>query len=122
MATARGKHRLEIPESLWQALDQAAVKADIPTAELAAIWLWQHLEQKTKEGGMFDGIRAPQPYDRENSRHYPRRDYERSANARLAAIEADEAIIKAVADGDVYEASLLAKKALETRLLSHGQS
>lgn len=73
MPSPTGKHRLEIPESLWQALNQAADRADIPTGELAAYWLWETLEAKAREGGMYDGIHAPRPYDRENQRKYARR-------------------------------------------------
>lgn len=72
MPSASSKHRLEIPESLWQALDLAAARADVPTAQLAATWLWQTLEAKAREGGLYDGIHAPQPYDR-GWRMYPRR-------------------------------------------------
>lgn len=71
--SASGKHRVEIPESLWEALDEAAQRSEQPTAVLIAKWLWEALEAKARTPGhAAEGLHAPQPYDR-GWREYPRR-------------------------------------------------
>jgi hypothetical protein len=65
MPSASGKHRVELPESLWAALDEAARRSHQPTAVLVAKWLWEALEAKARvPGHAAEGLHAPQPYDR----------------------------------------------------------
>lgn len=63
MPVADNRKTIEIPKSLWEALNTVGKRQDLPTGALAAIWLWEHLELKAREpGGPAEGVHAPQPY------------------------------------------------------------
>jgi hypothetical protein len=72
MPARPGKKSIEIPQSLWEALDAAARRQDMPTGAMAAVWLWEQLEAKARiPGGPAEGLHAPQPYHQRSI--YPRR-------------------------------------------------
>ena len=75
MPSTTKRRRVEVPVALYEALQEVARKVDMPTNALAALWLWDHLEQKARTPGRAaEGIRAPQPYRTDGPRTYPRRD------------------------------------------------
>ena len=67
MAVAPNRKQVEIPRSLWEALDTVARRQDIPTGAMVAVWLWEQLERKARiPGDPAEGVHAPQPYHQEN--------------------------------------------------------
>lgn len=73
MATSSTRRRIEIPADLFDAIDQAADRAEMPTAALAAIWLWNTLHEQSRiPGSHAEGISCERPY-RFGPEMYPRR-------------------------------------------------
>jgi hypothetical protein len=86
MAVAPNRKQVEIPRSLWEALDSVARRQDMPTGAMVAVWLWEQLERKGRiPGDPAEGIRAPQPYHQENI--LPRRGDDHSQQAYTARLE-----------------------------------
>ena len=72
MPSATKRRRVEVPVALYEALQEVARKVDMPTNALAALWLWDHLEQKAHPPGRAaEGIQAPRTYPRRGRRELP---------------------------------------------------
>lgn len=94
MPARAGKKSVEIPASLWEALDQAAAHQEMPTGTMIAIWLWEQLEAKARiPGGPVEGLHAPQPYHQRAI--YPRRGDSHMEQAYAAKLEEHQAFIAA---------------------------
>ena len=86
MPSTTKRRRVEVPVALYEALQEVARKEDMPTNALAALWLWDHPEQKARTPGhAAEGIQAPQPYRTDGPRTYPRR-----ARRELPAVQLGE--------------------------------
>ncbi len=66
MPTSTTRHRVEIPLDLYQALNQTAADANMPTSVLVTKWLWQMLEARRRD------LRVRDPY-RSGVEEYERR-------------------------------------------------
>jgi hypothetical protein len=58
MPTSDTRHRVEIPRDLYQALNQAAAEAQLPTSALVTMWLWQLLETRRPDLHLRDPYRS----------------------------------------------------------------
>jgi hypothetical protein len=79
MARAKGQHSIDIPDYLWEALDEAAAFHNIPTSRMIAQWLWEHAKRHASSSRVTPELAKrlsslPRPYDRDmgGTREYSR--------------------------------------------------
>src|SRR5664279_1710962 len=58
MPTSDTRHRIEIPLDLYQAINQAAADAAMPTSALATMWLFRMLQMRRPDLHVRDPYRS----------------------------------------------------------------